>query len=155
MASSGFLSPPFLISSISSLVFVRLENHNFLPWKSQFLPVLRANVLIGFVDGTGPCPLRFKIDENDSTIKEINPEYSDWVQLDQNVLCWINATLSEGVLAHVVGHSTTKDVWTALELRFASLTRSHVIQLKTQLQAIKKGNMSIADYAQEKKTSFR
>ncbi|KAJ8624626.1 hypothetical protein MRB53_033156 [Persea americana] len=71
-----------------------------------------------------------------------------WIQQDQNVLCWINATLSAAVLAHVVGLKTARDVWLALEKRFASLSRSHIIQLKTQLQSIKKGSQPITEYIQ-------
>ncbi|XXG59573.1 hypothetical protein AAC387_Pa04g1633 [Persea americana] len=69
-----------------------------------------------------------------------------WFQQDQQVLRWINATLSKAVLAHVVGCQSAQEVWLALESRFASLSRSHIIQLKTQLQNIKKGSQSISDY---------
>lgn len=42
----------FLISNIGSMISVKLENHNSLLWKSQFLHALRANHVDGFVDGT-------------------------------------------------------------------------------------------------------
>lgn len=80
--------------------------------------------------------------------KEANPQYLAWIQQDQNVLCWINATLSPTVLAHVACLKTTRDAWIALEKRFTSLSRSHIIQLKTQLQSIKKGSQSISEYIQ-------
>lgn len=41
------------------------------------------------------------------------------------------------------------DVWLALELRFAFLSRPHIIQLKTELQTLKKGTESIIDYIQK------
>ena len=81
----------------------------------------------------------------------MNPEFSAWHQHDQNVLCWINAILSPNVLAHVVGLKSARNVWLALERRFASLSQSHIIQLKTQLQTLKKGSQSIADYFQKVK----
>lgn len=49
----------------------------------------------------------------------------------------------------MVGLFTARDVWIALERRFISLSRSHIIQLKTQLQVIKKGNHSITEYIQK------
>lgn len=67
------------------------------------------------------------------------------------MLCWINITLSPSVLAHVVGLKYARDVWLAFECRFVSLSRSHIIQLKTQLQTCKKGSQSIADYFQKVK----
>lgn len=154
MASSSSFSfngqsPAFFISNIEILISVKLGNRNYLLWKSQFLPVLRANGLIGFVDGSNVCPPEYLLDLEGNPSKEPNPKYSEWVQHDQNVLCWINATLSESVLAHVVGLSSARAVWAALEKRFASLSRSHIIQLKTQLQSVKKGNQTVAEYVQE------
>ena len=35
---------------------IRLESHNFLVWKTQFLPAIRGNRLLGFLDGSLPCP---------------------------------------------------------------------------------------------------
>lgn len=92
-----------VISNIGRMVFVKLENHNYLLWKSQFLPVLRANRLDGFVDWLLSCPSEFLVNPDGSISKEVNPGYLVWIQRDQNVLCWINATLSEGILAHIVG----------------------------------------------------
>lgn len=143
--SSGHAST-FLISNIGSLISIQLENHNYLLWKSQFLPMLKVHGLVSFVDGTVLWPPELLLDQNGNPTKDINPQYSSWIQQDQNVLCWINVTLSEGVLAHVVGLKTAREVWEALERRFASMSRSHVIQLKTQLQNIKKGNLTIDDY---------
>lgn len=60
--------------------------------------VLRASGLLGFVDGTNLAP-HFMINSEGNITKEVNPSYSAWIQQDQNVLWWINATLSGGVLA--------------------------------------------------------
>lgn len=65
---------------------------------------------------------------------------------DQHLLSWINTTLSENVLAYVVGLSTSRVVWKILEWWFASLFRSHIIQLKTQIQTIKKRGQKIFEF---------
>lgn len=147
-SSSSTHTPTFLITNISSLISVKLDSHNYLLWKSQFIPVLRASGLQGFIDGSYSCPSEFVIDSDGKVTNEVNPQFSAWIQQDQNVLCWINATLSENVLAHVVGLGSARAVWTALERRFASLSRSHIIQLKTQLQSIKKGSQTVSEYIQ-------
>ncbi|KAJ8622015.1 hypothetical protein MRB53_030544 [Persea americana] len=94
----------YLVPNIAILVSIKLENHNYLLWCSQFLPVLRAHGLIGFVDGSNVCPDEFV---------------------------------------------TSRAVWLALERCFASLSRSHIIQLKSQLQTIKKGSLSIDEYVKK------
>lgn len=117
----------YLVPNIASLVSMKLENHNYLLWRSQFLPVLRAHGMLGFVDGSNPCPDEFIASSSNQVLKEVNPLFPTWIQQDQVVLRLINATLSEGVLAHIVGLQTSRDVWLALERRFASLSRSHII----------------------------
>lgn len=103
----------------------------------------------GFIDGSNRCPYEILVDLEGVVTQEQNPKYLDeWVQQDQNVLCWKNATLTESVLAHVVGLSSAQVVWNALEKCFGSLSRSHFIQLKTQLQSVKKGSQSITEYIQ-------
>ncbi|KAJ8624241.1 hypothetical protein MRB53_032771 [Persea americana] len=141
-------TPAFLFSNIGNLISIKLDSQNYLLWKSRFLPVLRAHGMVGFVDGTCLCPPEFLLDSTGIPTQDVNPQYLAWIQQDQNVLCWINATLSAAVLAHVVGLKTARDVWLALEKRFASLSRSHIIQLKTQLRSIKKGSQPITEYIQ-------
>ncbi|KAJ8636441.1 hypothetical protein MRB53_010708 [Persea americana] len=139
----------YLVPKIASLVSVKLENHNCLLWRSQFLPVLRTHGMLGFVDGSNPCPDEFIASSSNQILKEVNPQFLTWIQQDQVVLCLINATLLEGVLAHVIELQTSRDVWLALERRFASLSHSYIIQLKSQLQSIKKGPLSIDDYVKK------
>lgn len=77
---------------------------------------------MGFIDGSLPCLAEFLLDSNGNLSKEVNPDYLVWIQQDENVLCWITATLSEGILAHVVGFKSSREVWLALEGRFVSLS---------------------------------
>eukprot|EP00268_Persea_americana_P006760 TRINITY_DN12435_c0_g3_i1.p1 TRINITY_DN12435_c0_g3~~TRINITY_DN12435_c0_g3_i1.p1 ORF type:complete len:211 (-),score=36.17 TRINITY_DN12435_c0_g3_i1:3813-4445(-) len=135
----------YLVPNIASLVSVKLENHNYLLWKSQFLPVLCAHGMIGYADESNLCPDEFIVSSNDLNMKEVNPLFLAWIQQDQVVLCLINATLSDGVLARVVGLQTSHEVWFTLEMCFATLFRSHIIQLKSHLQSIKKGSLSMDD----------
>lgn len=85
------------------------------------LSVLRVHGQIGHIDGTISPPPKFLIDEEGNISKEINPLFTTWFQQDQNILSWINATLSKGILAHVVGLNSSHDVCLAVKRRFASL----------------------------------
>ncbi|GAA0185786.1 hypothetical protein LIER_33074 [Lithospermum erythrorhizon] len=40
---------------------IKLDQHNYLNWKSQVIPTLKGFDLLGFVDGLLPCPSQFRI----------------------------------------------------------------------------------------------
>lgn len=125
--SGACSSLAFLFSNIGNLISIKLDNQNYILWKSQFLPVLRAHGLIGFVDGSHLCPPELLLDSTGNPRTDVNPQFLTWTQQDPNVLCWINATLYATVLAHVVGLQYAIDVWIALEKRFTSLSHSRII----------------------------
>lgn len=58
--------------------------------------------------------------------------------------------LSPSVLSTVARFSSSRDVWLSLEKRFASQSRTRIMQLKNQLQVTKRGNLSISDYIDKK-----
>jgi transposase InsO family protein len=53
----------------------------------------------------------------------------------------------------VVGKGTSQEVWETLEERFTCTTRANVLNLKLELQAIRKGNESVSSYLQRIKTT--
>uniref|UniRef100_A0A803Q2Q9 Reverse transcriptase Ty1/copia-type domain-containing protein n=1 Tax=Cannabis sativa TaxID=3483 RepID=A0A803Q2Q9_CANSA len=55
--------------------------------------------------------------------------------------------MSEGVLASVANFQSSYVVWQALEQRFNSQSCARLLQLKNQFSTIRKGNLSISDYA--------
>ncbi|KAA8519612.1 hypothetical protein F0562_013943 [Nyssa sinensis] len=61
----------------------------------------------------------------------------------------LNATLSQTALSHVIGYSTSREAWLALERRFSTSTRSNILQLKSALHNISKGKDSIDLYIQK------
>ncbi|KAL6324586.1 hypothetical protein AAG906_013398 [Vitis piasezkii] len=79
-SSNVIFAPP----NIGHLVSIKLSDTNYLIWSSQIVPVLKSHDLMGFVDGSEPCPSK-SLDERSC------------------VLSWINATLSDKVLASAYG----------------------------------------------------
>lgn len=59
MVVQGTLSATISISNIANFVSTRLDRDNYLLWRSQFLPILRANKLLKYIDGTALCPEKF------------------------------------------------------------------------------------------------
>ena len=49
-------------------------------------------------------------------------------------------------MAQIIGHSTSHFAWTSLEKIFASSSQGRVMQLRLELQTMKKGSMSMIDY---------
>ncbi|KAL9372734.1 hypothetical protein Peur_034978 [Populus x canadensis] len=90
------------------------SNVNFAPpnmghLSSQIVPVLKSHELIGFVDGSEPCPSKFIDDNPEDSSHSLNPDYILWNKKDQCVLSWINATLSDKVLASVYDITSARE----------------------------------------------
>lgn len=147
-ASVGTIS----ISNISSLISIKLDRDNYLLWKSQFLPILRTNRLLKYVDGSASCPDPFLFDKDNKPTTTINPAYDLWIEQDSLVLLWINATLTVPVLQRVVGLQSAREVWQRLEKLHLIQSRSRVLQLKQQFQTLKKGGLSVTDYLDKMKS---
>jgi hypothetical protein len=58
----------------------------------------------------------------------------------------IISTLSVEALPHVIGLSTSHEVWLTLETLFSTQSQSRIIQLKQQVSTLKKGAQTISAY---------
>jgi hypothetical protein len=126
MASSS--NNAFSLPSLTPTVQIKLDNHNYPMWLSQFKPILRGHEFMGIVDGLEPCPPKFLPDDKGKEV--LNQEYVNWTKRDQCLLSLILVTLSESVLSTVFGLNTSQEVWTSLANRFASQSKSWIIQVK-------------------------
>ncbi|XP_050115944.1 uncharacterized protein LOC126593845 [Malus sylvestris] len=134
------------------MVSIKLRGaENYLSWSALFGPIFRRYKLIGIIDCSEPCPAPFLCDSNGNRTSTPNPAYESWYEKDQNILIWLNSTLSEDILPFTVGVSTSRELWRILEQRFAAGSDTHIHQLRSQLQSCQKGNMSISAYFQKLK----
>ncbi|XP_047331239.1 uncharacterized protein LOC124934779 [Impatiens glandulifera] len=152
-SSSSSASTTHLFHNLTS---IKLDHKNFLIWKSQILPTLKGYGLYPFVTGTNSAPEAFlQVDAADgSSVLTPNPAFTIWEEQDQRILSWLLSTLSESILAQVVGESctTSKAFWSALERTFASQSQARLMQLRLQLQTVKKGLLPMAEYLQKIKS---
>ncbi|KAL5713883.1 Beta-galactosidase 8 [Ranunculus cassubicifolius] len=123
----------------------KLKPENYHIWVTLFMPVLKSNSLLGFITGSHPCPKQY-LSLTDEQSNTENPEYTKWVIKDQNLMIWLTGAISDPVLPYIVGCTSSKEVWDTLARRFKTKSRSQVIQLKTKLQNLKKGDQSITEY---------
>ncbi|GMY36778.1 retrovirus-related Pol polyprotein from transposon RE1 isoform X2 [Fagus crenata] len=98
--------------------------------------ILKAYSVLGFADGTQQCPSQY-LESSDGTLQE-NLLYQQWISRDQGLLTLINSTLLPTSLSLVVGQTTAHGVWSILEKRYTSASRSNILNLKMELHNIKK-----------------
>ena len=86
------------ISSTLHQISVKLERNNYTIWQSQVLPAARAHRLDQILIGKLPKPPRFSQSTSvNSSQPASNLEYDQWMILDQFLLSWILASISEAM----------------------------------------------------------
>lgn len=133
-----------LLPGVCNIVSVKLADNNYATWHFQMHSLLKGHGLLRYVDGTLPCPSQYVISE-DGCLSP-SDEYDAWLEQDSNLISLITATISSEALAQVVGCTTALEVWNTLNDRYATISRSNVVQLKSNLQSIEKGSDSIEKY---------
>ena len=79
-------------------------------------------------------------------VQTVNPVFLAWKKKDKTLLTLLYSALSPPVLAIVVGLSISQEVWNILEERFTSTVTANVLNLKLELQFMRKANESITAY---------
>ena len=151
MASLGLPvnSSLLLLSNMSSMMTVKLDYGNYVVWKHQIKVILDTYSMIDVLDDSITALDRLLKDSSGNFTIEINPAFIAWKNREQAMFTFLNSTLSPAILALTVGQKSARGVWRVLEKRFASISRSHVMSLCNELNAIKKGNESIDGYFQK------
>jgi hypothetical protein len=99
----------------------------------------------GFLDGSEKAPEKnLEIEKDSKKLTVLNPDYVVWYVRDQHVLTYLFTSLSREVLADVASNATATTMWAAISWSFASQSRSHILHLRNQLVATRKGDMLIA-----------
>ncbi|XP_070682520.1 uncharacterized protein [Malus domestica] len=131
------------------MVPTKLKRDNYLVWKALFAPIFRRYKLTGILDGTEVCPPPFLLDSSGHSTGAPNPAFEAWYEKDQNILIWLNSTLSEEIIPFTVGVSSSRELWINLEQRFGGVSAVHIHQLRTRLHSVQKGDLSISAYIQQ------
>ena len=135
------------IQNIGSLVSIKLTTTNYLTWSALFAPIFRRYNLTRIVEGSVPSPPQFVTASNNDRI--LNPHYVTWFENDQNILIWINSTLSDSLIPYTVGVHSSRELWAKLESRLAAASQSHIHKLRSRLRSLTKGDSSAAQFLQQ------
>ena len=134
------------------MVPTKLKRDNYLVWKALFAPIFRRYKLTCIIDGSEVCPSPFLLDESSINTGVPNPDFDLWYEKDQNILIWLNSTLSEDLIPFTVGVMSSRELWVALEQRFGGVSAAHIHQLRSRLHSTQKGDLTIFKYIQHIKT---
>ncbi|KAK3221842.1 hypothetical protein Dsin_008867 [Dipteronia sinensis] len=75
-----------------------------------------------------------------------NPDFIIWKKSDKLLMSWIFSTLTPSVLGQVINSKSSFEVWSKIERTYSQRSMARIIQLKQQLQSLKKGADSISEF---------
>ena len=141
-------------ASFSFITPVKLDQNNFILWRTQILTSIKGNGLEGFVNGDRKCPDKFlsifNTEETSgsdvSESRSVNPEFVAWMKTNQLLLSWMMSSIQQSLLSTVIDCTTSKQLWESLSSMFISQSQARIQTLRMQIQTVKKGPMSMADY---------
>ncbi|KAL5735768.1 hypothetical protein ACOSP7_030223 [Xanthoceras sorbifolium] len=141
-----------LAKTLNSNQPLKLDKSNYIFWKTQVLPAIRSMDLEDYIDSSVPQPQRYievhTCNESGeiSTQQQLNPFYVIWKKTDQILLCWLLSTVSPSVLGQVTQCKTAIEAWSKLQRVYSQQSMVKILQLRQQLQSVKKGADSISDF---------
>ncbi|CAN6677579.1 unnamed protein product [Malus baccata var. baccata] len=134
------------IEGLLGMLTIRLGEHNYAKWYFQFKAVLKGYKLFDHFDGFATCPSKFVVSAETGVTKELTVAFQDWETTDLSLLSLLIASLTYDAIEYVIGCKTAAEAWTNLEERHASVSRTGVNHLKTELHTVQKGGDSMDKY---------
>lgn len=135
---------------IFSCVTLKLNDGNYLLWKTQFESLLSNQKLLGFVNGAVTVPQQTRTVVRDEVqVEEANLQYEAWFCSDQLVRSWIFGTLSEEVLGTVHTLTTSREVWLSLAENLNKSSLAREFSLRRSLQLLTKKDKTLGVYCKD------
>ena len=122
----------------------KLDKENYQPWKfkmSNYLMVGKG--LWGYVTSEDKEP---ELPEEGATLDDLKA-WKTWNERDKKVMFLISQNVSNGMIGHIQKLTTSKEAWETLERLYTSNTKPRKIQLKNELNNMKKtSSIFVNDY---------
>ena len=107
----------YLISiNISAQAPLKLTITNYISWKLQFHTVFVGYDLLGYIDGSKPCPSS-TITQNNTIVP--NPTHNTWIRQDQLIFNALVGSLSPTIISFIARAKTSAEAWLILENTYA------------------------------------
>ncbi|KAJ0941036.1 putative RNA-directed DNA polymerase [Helianthus annuus] len=137
------------MATILHMLTLKLSPSNYLYWHNQIRPLLANQELIGHVDGSISPPSKTTLVDSK---EQPNPDYSTWFLNDQQAVLILNSSLTEEAMAEILGLSTARQIWTALEAAYSNTSLERMHLLRDTLRQLTKGSSSVAEYGRKFKS---
>ena len=99
--------------------------------------------LWGFITGTELKPFKHATNPTEEQIRNFNY----WNEKDKMVMFVLSQNISNSMIGHIQDLESSKEVWDSLERLYTSTTKARKIQLKNELNNLKKSpSMSVNDF---------
>ncbi|MCO5598211.1 hypothetical protein L7F22_052303 [Adiantum nelumboides] len=128
---------------ISGLVNDKLDKNNFHAWKFRMTNFLMGKGYWDYIDGN---------QEEMPDLPDVNPTaeqikaFKDWNQGARKVMYWLSVSVQDTMIGHIQDATSPKQAWDRLVSVDTTNTKARKIQLKNELNTVKKENLSINDY---------
>jgi hypothetical protein len=122
---------------------LKLTSTNYISWKLQFETLFIGYDLIGYIDGSIPCPPN-TITIDNTTVP--NPSHKLWIRQDQLLLNAIISSFSPTIIPFIACAGTAKDAWNILANTYVKPSRGHIQQVKNKLKNPTKGTQTITEF---------
>ena len=109
----------------------------------MFSTLLYGYDLIGYVDGTYPCPLEM-IKMGDTFTP--NPEHKIWKRQESLLLHAIMESVDSTIAPLVASTTFAQEAWARLHTTYASKSKTRILGLREMLSQLIKENKSVVDY---------
>ena len=118
------MNRPTFILTPSNHLQLKLTKDNYLSWKTIIIPYINGNKILDHVDNDSAVPPQYIASPSSPTILVLNPAYASWFEIDQLLLSVIMSTIFESLVPSLVGLTSSRAVWLALEKMFSSQSRA-------------------------------
>ncbi|MCO5567849.1 hypothetical protein L7F22_021545 [Adiantum nelumboides] len=128
---------------ISGFVSDKLDKNNFHAWKFRMTNFLMGKGYWDYIDGN---------QEEMPDLPDVNPTaeqikaFKDWNQGARKVMYWLSVSVQDTMIGHIQDATSPKQAWDRLVSVDTTNTKARKIQLKNELNTVKKENLSINDY---------
>ncbi|XP_061362503.1 uncharacterized protein LOC133306226 [Gastrolobium bilobum] len=135
-SSKNAKSVKLIMKSFSNPIADKLDEDSFLPWEQLALASIHGHNLQDHLSEE-KIPTRFSTQEDKDREKE-SEGYATCHQQDHLLVSWLLSSMNISFKNRMVGCKFAHEIWTRLQVYFASHTQAKVKQLKNQLKNIKK-----------------
>ena len=128
---------------INQIVSEKLDKNNFHAWKFR-----KTNFLMGkgyWEDIDGDLENAPEVRDTDTIVAQVKA-LKDWNQGSRKVMYWLCVNIHDTMIGHIQDAKSPKEAWENLVAVDQTHTRARKMQLKDELNTLKKMDMSVNDY---------